>query len=225
VVVRRRPPRAVRRRALFAQQEAAAARATLDGYLRYLCASAPPIGAATSSTSAPSRACEQWSGLHRRARVRRQGDALVRPHDAVKPRSATRLAHRAFRRASSLSGSRRPSHCDHRATRLDTTRQRAHAALLAGSGVFGGGTQEAIAACVLDDEPASGATAGALTETRRRRRCLGADPPTRDYIQRRRSEGKSTREAIRCRKRYLARRVWRLLQPPTPPRTSTRSIS
>ena len=32
-------------------------------------------------------------------------------------------------------------------------------------------------------------------------------PPTRDYIERRRSEGKSTREAIRCLKRYLARRV------------------
>ena len=41
-------------------------------------------------------------------------------------------------------------------------------------------------------------------------------PETRDYIARRRSEGKSTREAIRCLKRYLARRVWRLLQPPTP---------
>jgi transposase len=40
--------------------------------------------------------------------------------------------------------------------------------------------------------------------------------PTRDYIARRRSEGKSTREAIRCLKRYLARRVWRLLQPPNP---------
>ena len=42
-------------------------------------------------------------------------------------------------------------------------------------------------------------------------------PPTRDYIERRRSEGK-TREATRCLKRYLARRVWRLLQPagPTP---------
>jgi transposase len=39
---------------------------------------------------------------------------------------------------------------------------------------------------------------------------------TRDYIDRRRSEGKSTREAIRCLKRYLARRVWRLLQPPNP---------
>src|SRR3954454_15525417 len=45
-------------------------------------------------------------------------------------------------------------------------------------------------------------------------------PPTRDYIERRRREGKSTREAIRCLKRYLARRVWRLLQPPTPPEKS-----
>jgi transposase len=41
-------------------------------------------------------------------------------------------------------------------------------------------------------------------------------PETREYIARRRSEGKSTREAIRCLKRYLARRVWRLLQPPNP---------
>jgi transposase len=40
--------------------------------------------------------------------------------------------------------------------------------------------------------------------------------PTRDYIARRRSQGKSTREAIRCLKRYLARHVWRLLQPPHP---------
>ena len=42
--------------------------------------------------------------------------------------------------------------------------------------------------------------------------------PTRDYIDRRRAEGKSTREAIRCLKRYLARRVWRMLQaaPPGP---------
>jgi transposase len=39
---------------------------------------------------------------------------------------------------------------------------------------------------------------------------------TRDYIARRHSEGKSTREAIRCLKRYLVRRVWRLLQPPHP---------
>jgi transposase len=40
--------------------------------------------------------------------------------------------------------------------------------------------------------------------------------PTRDYIARRRGEGKSTREATRCLKRYLARRVWHLLQPPHP---------
>jgi transposase len=40
--------------------------------------------------------------------------------------------------------------------------------------------------------------------------------PTRDYITRRRAEGKSTREAIRCLKRYLTRHVWRLLQPPHP---------
>jgi transposase len=41
-------------------------------------------------------------------------------------------------------------------------------------------------------------------------------PETRDYIARRQAEGKSTREAIRCLKRYLARDVWRLLQPPHP---------
>jgi transposase len=44
-------------------------------------------------------------------------------------------------------------------------------------------------------------------------------PQTRDYIERRRSQGKSTREAIRCLKRSLTRRVWRLLQPPHPTRT------
>jgi transposase len=41
-------------------------------------------------------------------------------------------------------------------------------------------------------------------------------PATQDYIARRRAEGKTTREAIRCLKRYLARHVWRLLQPPHP---------
>jgi transposase len=49
--------------------------------------------------------------------------------------------------------------------------------------------------------------------------------PTRDYIARRRAQGKTTREAIRCLKRYLTRHVWRLLQPPhavtaTPPHPS-----
>ena len=51
--------------------------------------------------------------------------------------------------------------------------------------------------------------------------------PTRDYIARRRREGKSTREAIRCLKRYLARRVWHLLQPtgPIPDQAMNTSIS
>ena len=41
-------------------------------------------------------------------------------------------------------------------------------------------------------------------------------PETQDYIARRLAEGKTTREAIRCLKRYLTRHVWRLLQPPHP---------
>jgi transposase len=44
-------------------------------------------------------------------------------------------------------------------------------------------------------------------------------PETRDYIARKRAEGKTTREAIRCLKRHLARRIWRLLQPPLPAET------
>ena len=46
-----------------------------------------------------------------------------------------------------------------------------------------------------------------------RARC---DPETRDYIARKTSEGKTTREAIRCLKRHLTRRIWQLLQPPAP---------
>jgi len=42
-----------------------------------------------------------------------------------------------------------------------------------------------------------------------KRRC---DPATRAYIARRVAEGKTEREAIRCIKRYIARRVWRLLE-------------
>ena len=41
-------------------------------------------------------------------------------------------------------------------------------------------------------------------------------PETRAYIARKRSQGKTTREAIRCLKRHLARRIWHLLQPPHP---------
>jgi transposase len=45
---------------------------------------------------------------------------------------------------------------------------------------------------------------------------LRCHPETQDYIARKRSEGKSTKEAIRCLKRHLARRVWHLLQAPRP---------
>jgi transposase len=41
------------------------------------------------------------------------------------------------------------------------------------------------------------------------------DPDTAAYLARKQAEGKSRREALRCLKRHLARRVWRLLQPPT----------
>ena len=37
------------------------------------------------------------------------------------------------------------------------------------------------------------------------------DPATRAYLDRRHAEGKTKREAIRCLKRHLARRIWRLL--------------
>jgi transposase len=40
------------------------------------------------------------------------------------------------------------------------------------------------------------------------------DPDTAVYLARKHAEGKSRREALRCLKRHLARRVWRLLQPP-----------
>jgi transposase len=49
------------------------------------------------------------------------------------------------------------------------------------------------------------------------------DPATRAYLDRRHSEGKTKREAIRCLKRHLARRIWRLLytaqSPPALPPT------
>jgi transposase len=38
------------------------------------------------------------------------------------------------------------------------------------------------------------------------------DPATKAYIARRTAEGKTEREAIRCIKRFIARRVWRLLE-------------
>ena len=42
-------------------------------------------------------------------------------------------------------------------------------------------------------------------------------PETRAYLDRKRAEGKSTTEAIRCLKRHLARRIWHLLIEAAPP--------
>jgi transposase len=42
--------------------------------------------------------------------------------------------------------------------------------------------------------------------------CQGrVHPPAREFLERKQAEGKSRREALRCLKRHLARRVWRLL--------------
>jgi transposase len=54
------------------------------------------------------------------------------------------------------------------------------------------------------------------------------DPLTRAYLDRRHSEGKTKKEAIRCLKRHLARRIWRVLYitieaPPTPERSLARN--
>lgn len=43
---------------------------------------------------------------------------------------------------------------------------------------------------------------------------LRIDPTTRAYVQRRIQEGKTPREARRCLKRYITRRLWRLLEHP-----------
>jgi transposase len=39
------------------------------------------------------------------------------------------------------------------------------------------------------------------------------DPRTRDYLERRISEGKTKREAMRCLKRYAAREIFYLIRP------------
>jgi transposase len=49
---------------------------------------------------------------------------------------------------------------------------------------------------------------------------LSCHSPTREYVLRRISDGKTPREAQRCIKRYLARRIWRLLEHGTPTRTA-----
>ncbi|MEA2381319.1 MAG: transposase [Solirubrobacteraceae bacterium] len=43
------------------------------------------------------------------------------------------------------------------------------------------------------------------------------DPQTAAYLARKQADGKTRREALRCLKRHLARRVWRLLQTPGNP--------
>ncbi len=42
------------------------------------------------------------------------------------------------------------------------------------------------------------------------------DPRTRQYVAKRRGEGKSTKESIRCLKRHIARELYRLLVPLQP---------
>ena len=42
-------------------------------------------------------------------------------------------------------------------------------------------------------------------------------PETKASIERKRAEGKTNRDAIRCLKRHLARRIWHLLVDPAPP--------
>jgi transposase len=46
------------------------------------------------------------------------------------------------------------------------------------------------------------------------------DPRTRAYAARRRSEGKTTKEIIRCFKRHIVREIYRLLVP-SPPAAAT----
>lgn len=50
-------------------------------------------------------------------------------------------------------------------------------------------------------------------------------PETQDYLTRKRAEGKTGLEAMRCLKRHLTRRIWHLLQPPTPGQTTELSPS
>lgn len=45
---------------------------------------------------------------------------------------------------------------------------------------------------------------------------LSADPRTKAYVERRRAEGRSTREIIRCLKRYIAREIFHHLTNPQP---------
>jgi transposase len=50
-------------------------------------------------------------------------------------------------------------------------------------------------------------------------------PETIAFIDRKTSEGKTKREAIRALKRYLARRIWQFLRTPAAPTKRTREIN
>lgn len=50
-------------------------------------------------------------------------------------------------------------------------------------------------------------------------------PETRDYIARKTAEGKTHRDAIRCLKRHLTRRIWHLLQTPAPDLKNSPSLT
>ena len=50
-------------------------------------------------------------------------------------------------------------------------------------------------------------------------------PETRTYLDRKRAEGKTSAEAIRCLKRHLTRRIWHLLQPPHPGALNTNPLT
>ena len=56
------------------------------------------------------------------------------------------------------------------------------------------------------------------------------DPETQAYLARKHAEGKSKAEAIRCLKRHVARRIWRVLytagpEPPRPLTTPRRTVA
>ena len=52
------------------------------------------------------------------------------------------------------------------------------------------------------------------------------DPDTAAYLERKQAEGKSRKEALRCLKRHIARRVWKMLHTPlAPPTTSGATLA
>jgi transposase len=55
-----------------------------------------------------------------------------------------------------------------------------------------------------------------------RARC---DAETQNYVARKKTEGKTQRDAIRCLKRHLTRRVWQLLRAPAPANNNSPSMS